>query len=86
MRLKNIARLYGSCGGSTCRVKIYFEERGRTFYWDELFPRRIRRSPAGSADREEVRKVVSALRRELSRRRFTSEAYYLRKALRSLGG
>ncbi|WP_457555722.1 hypothetical protein [Candidatus Pyrohabitans sp.] len=84
MRLREIACHYGTCGGSTSRVKIYFADRNRTFYWDELFPHRIKRSPAGSANREEVRVIVEVLRRELARRRFTSNAYYLRKALRSL--
>ena len=86
MRLKGITCFSGTCGGATSRVKIYFEERGNTFYWDELFPRRIRRSPAGRAGREEIRKVISTLRRELSKRRFTGDAYYLRRALRELAG
>jgi hypothetical protein len=84
MRLKGIACLYGTCGGSTSRVKIYFADRSGTFYWDELFPRRVKRSPTGRVGEEDVRRVISTLRRELSRRRFTRDAYYLRKALRSL--
>jgi hypothetical protein len=86
MRLKGIACISGMCSGATSRVKIYFEERGKTFYWDELFPRRVKRSPTGEVGEADVKKVISTLKRELSRRRFTSEAYYLRKALRALTG
>lgn len=86
MRLREITCLSGTCGGSTSRVKIYFEEGGKVFYWDEVFPHRLKRSPTGSVHKAEYRKVISALRRELSRRRFTGDAYYLRKALKSLTG
>ncbi len=86
MRLKGIACFSGTCGGATSRVKIYFEERGNIFYWDELFPRRVKRSPAGKVGKAEIKKVISTLRRELSKRRFTSDAYYLRKALHGLTG
>ncbi|WP_456475395.1 hypothetical protein [Candidatus Pyrohabitans sp.] len=86
MRLKGIACISSMCSGSTSRVKIYFEEGGSTFYWDELFPHRVKRSPTGRVGEAEVKRFIAALRRELSRQRFTSNAYYLRKALKELTG
>lgn len=84
MRLKQIKYYYNMCSGSTKVARVYFQEHEKLYYWDELSPGEIRVSPSGKAGGEVREKVKSLLKRERARRRFTSEAHLLSKALKSL--
>ena len=60
MYLKEIKLCTNTCSGINRIAKIYFEDKGKTFYWDEISPEKIRKSPGGEVtpeDRSEERRV-----------------------------
>ncbi len=73
------------CSGLTQSAKIYFEDRGRIFYWDELAPNIVRKNPSGRANIDEIMEIREVLIKEKVKRRFTPEARIISKALKYLG-
>ncbi|GBE55583.1 MAG TPA: hypothetical protein ENH28_06795 [Euryarchaeota archaeon] len=86
MYLKEIKLCTNTCSGINRIAKIYFEDKGKTFYWDEISPEKIRKSPGGEVTPEDLKKITEVLLKEKARRRFTRDAKLISKALKSLIG
>ncbi|GCC11562.1 hypothetical protein IPdc08_01617 [archaeon] len=86
MYLKEIKICTNTCSGINRIAKIYFEDKGKTFYWDEISPEKIRKSPGGKVTPEDLKEITEVLLKERARRRFTLDARLISQALKSLIG
>lgn len=84
MHLKEIKRYTNMCSGATSKARIYFQEEGELYYWDELTPKKLKKSPYGEANLEVVEEAKKVLRKERAKRRFTPQARLISKALKGL--